>query len=493
MIQFFRNHSSKVVWVIIVIFLLTMFSGLLLKGVYSGRMLGRTATQHSSEGVVATVGDYQVGHQLYDHYLSDDLYLFQASRPFQKPSPEILEMLQMDALSKSVQYLVMLNGAHHHKIKVTRSEFEQHMASLMTQFGFKSKSELKKKLKERHMSYGDFEDSQEDDLMVQKFMGFLQSKVTVSDADVDHQYTDVDVQHILFRITPTRSVAETVSVSRAVKLKIDRGLDFGEAARLYSDDVESKNLGGHLGWLSPNVLPEMFEMMHSLHPGQVSQPFLTRYGYHLIKVVAKRDRVRPLDLNYDREKQVILNQKRQQVSDAYMQTELSGKQFQFNEPFLEGHHHKREGKLNEALGAYQRAVSVMPNSPLPHYYIAQIKVAQHHLDLAKEELLKASVKGELNPALDLPGVHMVLAQIYAMQKDAEHVRLSLDRALALSQNDYLAMQQLKPFIQKFGSSAQQATFHQYVTPLESKITALIKAEQAKNSSLPANRSSAFGR
>ena len=484
MIEFFRKHSTKVVWVIIIIFLVTTISGIVLQGLFSGNAPSKSMSHKPSEGVIAVAGDIQVDRSIYDQYLNENVYSFQISRPFQVPSPEVLEWLQMDAFSKSVQYLVMQKGASDSKVKVTKAELKQHMTAILPQMGFKSESEFKKKLKERQMKYKDFVNSQKQDLEVQKFMGLLQSKVTVSDVDVDRKYTDVDVQHILFRITPERKLPQAATFSSEVRSKIAQGLDFNEAVRLYSDDESSKQSGGRLGWLGQDVIPAMYDVMHSLKIGEVSQPFLTRFGYHIIKVAGKRDRLRPLDLNYDREKQTILSQKRQQVSEAYLQTQLAGKTFEFSDPFLEGHHRKREGKLEAVRGAYQRAVSLMPNSALPHSFIAQIYLSEGQGALAKDELLKASVKGELNASYDLASVHMMLAYIHSLEKDPSNVKLSLDKALSLSENDYLALQQLKPLIQKMGSDAQKAKFNQLAIALEAKISEAVKAQQAKQVQQP---------
>ena len=476
MIQFFRQHSTKVVWVIIILFLATMCSGLMLRGFFDGKSTG---SSKPSDSVIASAGDIHIERKLYENYYGNNLYTFQVNRPFQKPTPELLEAIQLDALNKSVQFYILSLGAERQKVKVSGSELKQHMFALMTQMGFKSKKELKEKLKENKMSFGDFEDAQRQELILQKFMAQLQSKVTVSDADVDQKYTDVEVSHILIRLTPSRNVSQASQLAKEIKTKIAAGMPFEEAVRVYSEDLNTKQVGGKLGWLGPNVMPALFTMMHATKTGDVSQPFLTQFGYHLIKVGAKRDRLRPLDLNYDREKQVILNQKRQQVIDAFIQTELAGKPFTYSDPYLEGHSYKRDGQFEKARGAYQRAVSLSPNSSIPHYYIAEIYLAENQNALAKEELQKAVIKGELNPNFDIPSVHMLIAYVYSLEKDAANVKTALDKALALSENDYLALQQLKPLLQKLGTQAQRDRFNTYAAAIEAKLSELIKAQQAK--------------
>jgi peptidyl-prolyl cis-trans isomerase SurA len=74
--------------------------------------------------------------------------------------------------------------------------------------------------------------------------------------------------------------------------KIDNGLDFGDAARQYSQDLTAEN-GGDLGWFGHGDMVPAFEnATFALVPGQVSGVVRTRYGFHLIKCLEKSaDRV----------------------------------------------------------------------------------------------------------------------------------------------------------------------------------------------------------
>jgi peptidyl-prolyl cis-trans isomerase SurA len=65
--------------------------------------------------------------------------------------------------------------------------------------------------------------------------------------------------------------------------------DFAGLARDNSQDGSAKE-GGDLGWSSPGqFVPEFEEAMDRLAPGQVSDPVVSRFGVHLIQVVARRD------------------------------------------------------------------------------------------------------------------------------------------------------------------------------------------------------------
>ena len=97
------------------------------------------------------------------------------------------------------------------------------------------------------------------------------------------------VRHIL--ITPNEMVSDAEARTRLVRLRerIVNGEDFAALAKANSNDPGSAARGGDLGWISPGKLVARFEEeMNQLEPGELSQPFQTRFGWHLIQVQDRR-------------------------------------------------------------------------------------------------------------------------------------------------------------------------------------------------------------
>src|SRR5262249_60985313 len=71
--------------------------------------------------------------------------------------------------------------------------------------------------------------------------------------------------------------------------KIRAGADFGELAKANSDDPGSAQGGGDLGWFGRRAMVKPFEdAAFALSPGQVSDVVKTSFGFHIIKVLEKR-------------------------------------------------------------------------------------------------------------------------------------------------------------------------------------------------------------
>ena len=98
-------------------------------------------------------------------------------------------------------------------------------------------------------------------------------------------------RHILITLDALTDNAEARRQLGVLRERIVNGEDFGELARTHSDDPGSASRGGELGWIDPgNTVPVFERTMDSLAPGAISEPFRSRFGWHLVQVLERRDR-----------------------------------------------------------------------------------------------------------------------------------------------------------------------------------------------------------
>ena len=97
-------------------------------------------------------------------------------------------------------------------------------------------------------------------------------------------------RHILIRPNAVRSDAQVEQDLAALRTRIVNGDDFAELARAHSEDPGSANKGGELGWMSPSAfVPKFREVSETLELNAISQPFKSRYGWHILQVLDKRE------------------------------------------------------------------------------------------------------------------------------------------------------------------------------------------------------------
>lgn len=97
-------------------------------------------------------------------------------------------------------------------------------------------------------------------------------------------------RHILVRANEIRNMAQTKEVAEEIYTQLQNGADFSELAKEYSEDQGSTLQGGDLGWVTPGTMVAEFEeMMDKTAIGEVSKPFRTQFGWHVLQVEGRRE------------------------------------------------------------------------------------------------------------------------------------------------------------------------------------------------------------
>lgn len=111
-------------------------------------------------------------------------------------------------------------------------------------------------------------------------------------------------RHILLRVSPQFTETQAVERLNDLRRRIDGGADFAQLARENSQDPGSAGNGGDLGWANPGqFVPEFEQTMNALRPGQVSPPFVSRFGVHIIQLQERRTG----ELGVQEQRQIVRN------------------------------------------------------------------------------------------------------------------------------------------------------------------------------------------
>lgn len=97
------------------------------------------------------------------------------------------------------------------------------------------------------------------------------------------------VSHILLTPNEIRSEQQTRNLAYDLAARIRDGQPFENLARRYSDDPGSGSQGGNLDWAQEGQMVPEFEQVMSRTPvGEISEPFESRFGWHVLWVRDRR-------------------------------------------------------------------------------------------------------------------------------------------------------------------------------------------------------------
>ena len=122
--------------------------------------------------------------------------------------------------------------------------------------------------------------------------GFQLLKLVAIGGDNQHHViTLTHVRHILLKPDASMLPAESLKQVNNIYQQLQSGKDFALMAKQYSLDASSAVKGGDLGWVTPGVLvPEFEKTMNELPLHKVSRPVKTQFGWHLIEVIARKQK-----------------------------------------------------------------------------------------------------------------------------------------------------------------------------------------------------------
>lgn len=162
--------------------------------------------------------------------------------------------------------------------------------------------------------------------------GFIMLKLLEKRGGGNQVRDEVNVRHILIKPSEIRSEAETKRLVERLYQRILAGEDFAELAKNFSEDPGSALNGGTLSWIDPNALvPEFREVMNNTPAGELSKPFKSPYGWHVLEVMGRRATDSSAQFREQQAMTVLRNRKydeelqawlRQIRDEAYVETKL---------------------------------------------------------------------------------------------------------------------------------------------------------------------------
>jgi peptidyl-prolyl cis-trans isomerase SurA len=143
---------------------------------------------------------------------------------------------------------------------------------------------------------------------------------------------EAHVRQILIKTNEKKSDTEAQTLLTALRTRIINGTSFTTLAQQYSEEATATK-GGDIGWVTEKgVVPEFYQAITKLKSGEISQPFKSPLGWHLVLMLEKRSahvpsetmRNKAMEILYQRKfDELLVTWLRQLRNNAEVQTYLN--------------------------------------------------------------------------------------------------------------------------------------------------------------------------
>jgi len=236
-------------------------------------------------------------------------------------NPNEYNNLLLKSSESMIEQLVIIKMAEVDSVEVLDKDIdralERQIENIISQAGGKEEAEmaLGRKISDFKRSY---RDDMRGKLLAEKYTGSLTSGISITRGEVISFYNTLTsgisitrgevisfyntfkdsigpfptlykTRHLLLEIKPSeKSLQEALTKIQNIRNEIVNGLSFEEAAKKYSQDKQSGENGGNLGYVPRGTFVQEFDRaVFTLDPNVLSEPIKTQFGYHLIEVLQR--------------------------------------------------------------------------------------------------------------------------------------------------------------------------------------------------------------
>ncbi len=212
------------------------------------------------------------------------------------------EVLQQQVLERLVLDRALVQLAREQGIRVDDSQVDRALAGIAAE-NRATVAQLRQQVERDGISFERFRSDVRDEIMVGRLREReVDARIQISEADIDafiaeHRDSsgaqqEYDIAQILLRV-PEGASPEQIERQRLrgeeVLRQLSQGADFARLAAAFSDAPEAMS-GGALGPRSADRLPQLFlDAVSGLQPGGVSKLLRSANGFHVLKLLARRD------------------------------------------------------------------------------------------------------------------------------------------------------------------------------------------------------------
>lgn len=218
---------------------------------------------------------------------------------YQQLPPE--DVINKQILEQLILERIQISLAKRYEVTVSEADIDSAIQNILQKNNI-AQAQLEQDLQRQGLTMDGLRKQLRDELLINNLQGgIVNNRIKITPQDIDNflassdgKYAtspDFHIGHILIAVSSSAdsdTLAAAEQQANEVYANLQAGADFAQTAMRYSNDQAALQ-GGDIGWRKLAQLPELFgNHMMDLPVGQVTKPFRSGAGFHLLKNIEQR-------------------------------------------------------------------------------------------------------------------------------------------------------------------------------------------------------------
>jgi tetratricopeptide (TPR) repeat protein len=436
MLNFFRKNAAIIGWTLLIFFGATMLAGSFYLGFFDDRP--KELAPKGNVSNFASLGETPIDSTMFNQLVQANLQTI--TQEGARVSPIQLEYIIMNSFNAAMRNTAYLIDMKDSDIAITKQERSANLREFLIQNNFKSEKELKIALKERSISYKDFYKQMEQELLIRKFKSDLVSSVKVSDKLLFNAFRKISfnkIDIIILDKKETNLDALLSSIETDIKTK-----ELSVVKAQYKDKAMIQDMNSNGFYAYFDLVSTYRYILYDLNVGEFSKMMKEKNYYVMFQALSFKTEEKPKNFNNEEFTKQILARLQQEALEAQFNTVLELHPLTIYIPEVKAVYEKYQGNLDAALNAYQEVISNRPETPVPHFFRADIFNKLQQKSEVLKELETADIKSQLDAQFDFPELHLFYAE-QLKDIDTKKAIEQYEKAMKLVPNEANFLQAIK--------------------------------------------------
>ncbi len=208
--------------------------------------------------------------------------------PGESLNAEGAKTLKVNLLNQLIEKKLLTSEAQKMGITVSDAEINEQIKKIVGDYP--DSNAFASRMKEEKIDPEAWKKEIQYQIMLNKLVSAVAGNdISVTPEEIEKYYKDnQDQYNAPTRVKALQIMVETKDQAQTILDKIKGGADFSELAKTYSISPDSEK-GGDLGYFSQDEMPPAFSVVFSMKPGEMSGVIESEYGFHIFKVIDRRE------------------------------------------------------------------------------------------------------------------------------------------------------------------------------------------------------------